>query len=1174
MTLDGTLLKYSLTTLLFGGIAALVVAALIWLVFSELTSPLRSYPGPFLARWTNLWRLYQVQTQRYQWTIKDLHDKYGPVVRIGPNLLDLDYPELIKTIYSTDGKWCKTEFYHNSSAVINGKITYHLFSTTDQAAHARLKRPIVKYYSMSNILNLESHVDTVISDFCDHLETRFMDKQSQEKQFDFGQWIAFYTWDMISSATFSQRFGYMEKAYDFDGTIHTADQVTDYFAMVGQMPFLDYLLDKNPIKRIGPPNLGNVTRISVEKMMSRVDKLDEIDRKPAEELDFLDHFLNAMKKSPDLVDTSVITGYLQVNMLAGADTTAITLRAIFNFLLENPLTMTRLKKELLSLDYDAAEEKVVSYKSARAVPYLDAVIRESMRMHPGVGMLLERYVPDTGLQLPDGSFVPGGTAVGLNPYIIGRNKGIWGDDADEFRPERWLQKSGEDDEAFQQRLRQMNGADLTFGGGSRICIGRNLALLEIYKVVATLVSRYEILSVPGQKMKIISTWFPRQSGLICQLPFEKVIVSGCLFHNRVDHYVEGTDAEAHKIRRKNFSRGFSQSSMLDFEPHVSSKIKTLLNQWAARANNGPIDVYPWCHWLGFDVMCHLMFDEDPGSVQRGQPHQVMRYIKAWKPTFIYKEFLPQMEQYGVYVPGPVGGYFRDVRTWKEYALTLIEDVRQKNSHTPFLRNLLSADKSEDTAQHLTNSELAEECMGGMFGGSGTTANTFIYIPWVCLRQPKVVAKLRSELLQAFPDPALVPDYQTCGKLPYLQAVINETLRRYPTIVATLPRTAINDTIVDGISVPKGTIVGTQNFTMHRNEDAFSLPEEFIPERWLTTDGNETRKASWTPFSVCSRRCIGINLAQMELSKLTAAFFLRFDGKVDESMTEEDMRIYVSDLEARVQEYERQSQATVSLSSVISGTNVYPDLSPTQDSVLGRGKGKWYRQIRQQPDMEMIYDPPSTSHAHYEGVPDAMVVVPSPECGDSEDLGQSSSISFIQSMLRTVNRDHSVFRVSHHPVNNQYPLLQAIDEEALFLPPRRVADGFVQAYWKFLHPILPILHRPTLMRLYDKLWMVDDTRGSSQICNVDDAVFFSTLNITLAIGCQFSERMEATRKLTMASKFYQRSKALLADELLDYPSLALVQLSLLTGVYLESTCQQMLEHRRLGHSIGAEHGSSS
>ncbi|KAF5646384.1 benzoate 4-monooxygenase [Fusarium sp. NRRL 52700] len=703
-------------------------------------------------------------------------------------------------------------------------------------------------------------------------------------------------------------------------------------------------------------------------------------------------------------------------------------------------------------------------------------------------------------------------------------------------------------------------------------------------------------------------------------------------------HVSFRDAEAHKIRRKNFSRGFSQSSMLDFEPHVSSKIKTLLNQWAARANDGPIDVYPWCHWLGFDVIYHLMFDEDPGSVQRGQPHQVMRYIKAWKPTFIYKEFLPQMEQYGVYVPGPVGGYFRDVRTWKEYALTLIEEVRQKDSHTPFLRNVLSAEKSANTTQQLTNSELAEECMGGMFGGSGTTANTFVYILWACLRQPKVVAKLRSELLQAFPDSGSVPDYQTCSKLPYLQAVINETLRRYPTIVATLPRTANNDTIIDGIPVPKGTIVGTQNFTMHRNEDAFPSPEEFIPERWLTTDNNEARKASWTPFSVGSRRCIGINLAQMELSKLTAAFFLRFDGRVDESMTEEDMRIhlqrltmdaargrnesgrkvvkrrkialaceycrrrktrcdgrqpacsaceakglsatclyqqgslttkrYVSDLEARVQEYERQSQAAASTSNLIAETTVYPNLSPTQDSFLGQVKDKGQRQIRQESDTAIINNPSSISYGHLDSFPlndkfptpprtdsvnsDAMVVVPSPECGDSKDLGQSSSISFIQSMLRTVTRNHTVFRVSHHPDKRSYPFLQTIDEETLFLPPRRIADDFVQAYWKFLHPILPILHRPTFMGLYDRLWMEDDATGSGQICNVDDAVFFSTLNIVLAIGCQFSEQMEPTRQLTMASKLYQRSKALLADELLDHPNLALVQLLLLTGVYLQST----------------------
>ncbi|RBR18067.1 hypothetical protein FVER53590_04314 [Fusarium verticillioides] len=350
-----------------------------------------------------------------------------------------------------------------------------------------------------------------------------------------------------------------------------------------------------------------------------------------------------------------------------------------------------------------------------------------------------------------------------------------------------------------------------------------------------------------------------------------------IFHE--NHLFSFRDAEAHKTRRKNFSRGFSQSSMLDFEPHISSKIKALLNQWAKRANDGPIDVYPWCHWLGFDVIYHLMFDEDPGSVPRGQPHQVMRYIKAWKPTYIYKEFLPQMEQYGVYVPGTIGGYYRDVRTWKKYALKLIEEIRQKDSHTPFLRNVLSAEKSGDTAQPLTNSELAEECMGGI-------------------------------------------------KLPYLQAVINKTLRRYPTIVATLPRTANNDTVIDGIPVPKGTIVGTLNFTMHRNEDAFPSPEDFIPERWLAADGKETRKASWTPFSVGSRRCIGIK--------------------------------YVSDLEARVQEYERRSQTTFLMSSVTFEKTTDQSFSPAQDTFLGQKKDKRHPQIQQQPGMAMTDDPPSIS----------------------------------------------------------------------------------------------------------------------------------------------------------------------------------------------------------------------
>ena len=271
-----------------------------------------------------------------------------------------------------------------------------------------------------------------------------------------------------------------------------------------------------------------------------------------------------------------------------------------------------------------------------------------------------------------------------------------------------------------------------------------------------------------------------------------------IFHE--NHLLSFRDNEVHKQRKKMLQRGFSQASILDIQPHMGDKVRTLLDQLVKAPQ--PVDVYPWSHWLGFDVIYHLMFDEDPGSVNQGQAHWIMAYMRAWRPTFIYKEQMPQLETLGPYVPGFIGGYFRSVQTWKAYATDLVKTVRQRGTKTPFLANALAGTDGA-LGRPLTDSELAEECMGGMFGGSGTTANTFVYVLWGVLRHPAVHVKLRNELYDAFPDRKSVPDATECAKLPYLQAVINETLRRYPTIPATLPRVALQDTQVCGLPIQKG-----------------------------------------------------------------------------------------------------------------------------------------------------------------------------------------------------------------------------------------------------------------------------------------------------------------------------------------------------------------------------------
>jgi len=108
--------------------------------------------------------------------------------------------------------------------------------------------------------------------------------------------------------------------------------------------------------------------------------------------------------------------------------------------------------------------------------------------------------------------------VGMNPYIVGRNKGIFGEDADEFRPERWLQREGEDEEAFKERMQLWGTAHLVFGGGSRICLGRNLSLMEVYKVVATLIATFDIqLTDQGEEWWTCSRWFYRNKGVVCGL---------------------------------------------------------------------------------------------------------------------------------------------------------------------------------------------------------------------------------------------------------------------------------------------------------------------------------------------------------------------------------------------------------------------------------------------------------------------------------------------------------------------------------------------------------------------------------------------------------------------------------------------------------------------------------
>lgn len=232
------------------------------------------------------------------------------------------------------------------------------------------------------------------------------------------------------------------------------------------------------------------------------------------QVDMLDMYLDAQKQYPDIVDEQTLLAYLMANTTAGSDTVATALRAVLYHLCKSSEAMTRLKKQLDDAKNSPKGLKLpITWSDCQTrLPYLDACVREGLRMCPGISLCLERVVPPQGFALSDGRFFPGGTVVGINPYVMNRDEGVFGHDSDEFRPERWLKSSNETEEAFKERFTAMRESEFTFGYGKRQCSGRNLAWVEVYKLIGTLLLTYNIeLADPKKEWKTVNRWFVRQS---------------------------------------------------------------------------------------------------------------------------------------------------------------------------------------------------------------------------------------------------------------------------------------------------------------------------------------------------------------------------------------------------------------------------------------------------------------------------------------------------------------------------------------------------------------------------------------------------------------------------------------------------------------------------------------
>ncbi|CAG9989189.1 unnamed protein product [Clonostachys byssicola] len=486
-------------------VAATLSCWLLHAMYQLLASPLRDIPGPFWARYTRLWYLYKSNAGNFHLDNIKLHDTYGKIVRVAPNMYSISSVD--KAVYGVGSHFAKSDWYDSWKHPDPKNIT--LFSDTNIKRHNESRRRVQGMFSMSTMVSYEAQIHEINKIFLQKLH-HFAETG---ETISLDHWLQCYAFDAVASITFSETFGFLSEGEDIDGMMAALDKGNKYSSWAGVYPelhpYLYPILERIPTS--GASEMGKMIRF-IKRMIAarRQQRTDEgaggekaivkhtEDQKAPE--DFLDKALNAQSKDPNKMTDAHIFALGWSNVSAGSDTTGVSLTAVLYHLSRNLRVLSKLLKEILAVEAEGkCNRDSFSFAQSQSMPYLQACIKEALRVHAAVGLPLWRVVPEGGRQVC-GRHFPQGSVVGVNAWVAHSDEAVFGSDAQEFRPERWL-------EADEDELRALNAAWVPFGAGSRTCIGRHISMLEINKLLPLLLMNFEFELIGDKEWQTKTSFF-------------------------------------------------------------------------------------------------------------------------------------------------------------------------------------------------------------------------------------------------------------------------------------------------------------------------------------------------------------------------------------------------------------------------------------------------------------------------------------------------------------------------------------------------------------------------------------------------------------------------------------------------------------------------------------------
>ncbi|KAI1094246.1 cytochrome P450 [Rostrohypoxylon terebratum] len=466
-----------------------VVYQLLWVLWNVSPfHPLYRIPGPKLAAATYLPEYWYdfVRHGRYTVKIGKMHEIYGPLVRINPDEIHCSDFNFVDTIYAAGGRK-RDKSAHQCRG---SPFEFSIFVTKDHDHHRFRRAPLVKFFSKPQIVQYEPHIRGYAQRLCQKL----LAEVGVGKPFTVQDAYSCFGSDVISDYCYGKSFGFLDR----DGwlpnyrkplySLFNANFVCRFHpifkhALLAMTWAMDYL----------PEGMGLMIRTLKVDIPERVRQSKEnaeavVEGKKLPEgvkgnifNELLDSDLPPAEKTSER-----LVGEALAMMSGGTETGSWALTVLTFYMLSQPETFAKLTDELRSAVPDPLD--LPSWSELERLPYLSAVVQESFRLAHG-GSIRSARVPTDEDLVYRGEWkgekvehvIPRGWAMSMSGFLIHHDESLF-PDSYKFVPERWLDEKG-------NRRHDLDRCLFSFSKGTRMCIGINLALCEMYTLTAAFALR-------------------------------------------------------------------------------------------------------------------------------------------------------------------------------------------------------------------------------------------------------------------------------------------------------------------------------------------------------------------------------------------------------------------------------------------------------------------------------------------------------------------------------------------------------------------------------------------------------------------------------------------------------------------------------------------------------------